>query len=88
MTGVTERRVTNRLKCIIMGLDSKIVKAVKRGDVELFKSLHGEGSNLMTTVGDSLKRRTLLHHAAQRGFIEIVNYLLKTHLVFRFPHIT
>ncbi|MEM9400479.1 MAG: ankyrin repeat domain-containing protein [Verrucomicrobiota bacterium] len=63
-----------------MGLNEKIVTAVKKGDLALVRSLREEGADLFTTASDTSKKRTLLHHAAQRGHRELVCYLVSNNL--------
>jgi ankyrin repeat protein len=60
-----------------MGLNHDIIKAAKQGSFQVLKDLLDKGAELNTTVSDSLKKRTLLHHASQKNHPEIVEFLIK-----------
>lgn len=59
-----------------MGLNADIVQATKKGELAKVMRLYEQGADVNTRVGDSIKKRSILHHAAQRGFLDIVRYLL------------
>ncbi|PCI97013.1 MAG: hypothetical protein COB15_08590 [Flavobacteriales bacterium] len=59
-----------------MGLNHDIVKAVKQGNLELVKNLLNNGAEINTTVSDSSKKRKLIHHASQKGYTELVQFLI------------
>ncbi|MEE4247680.1 MAG: ankyrin repeat domain-containing protein, partial [Kangiellaceae bacterium] len=58
-----------------MSLNTDIVKATKNGDLQSVLELIKSGADLNTTVGDSDKRN-LLHHAAQKGHSNLVEFLI------------
>ena len=66
-----------------MGLNHNIVEAVKKGDLPLVKELLNKGAELNTTISDSIKKRSLLHHASQKGHAEIINYLIEKGILVR-----
>lgn len=57
-----------------MSVNTDLVSATKSGDTEKVISLIESGGDIQTTVGDSDKR-SLLHHAAQRGHADLVRTL-------------
>ena len=58
-----------------MSLNTNLVKAVKKGDLEEVLELINSGGDINTTVGDSDKRN-LLHHASQKGHFELIEFLI------------
>jgi ankyrin repeat protein len=65
-----------------MGLNLDLVKATKSGELDLVKRLIAEGADISTTAGDSLKKRSLIHHAAQKGHLDLVSFFLNNDLYF------
>ena len=51
------------------------MKSVKKGDLEKVSELIEMGADLNTTVGDTDKR-SLLHHASQKGHSKLIHFLL------------
>jgi len=57
-----------------LSLNSDLIKSAKLGDLLAMTTSHEAGADLDTRVGDSIKKRNILHHASQRGWSSIVNY--------------
>lgn len=59
-----------------MSLNTDLVKATKDGHLGKVSELIESGADLNTTVGDSDKR-SLLHHASQKGHSNLIEFLIK-----------